>query len=102
MSVKRAAATRDGRGSFAVRSTLKRAGGSLTMVVPASARDALNLEEGQEMDISVEDGKMVVAAVSTKPRYTLSELLAQCDPDATMSDKTKAWSEAAPVGREIW
>ena len=85
-----------------MRATLKKAGGSLIMTVPAAARDALYLVEGQQMDIVLRNDTMVVEPVRTKPRYTLTELLAQCDPEAPVSDEIQAWIDAPPVGREIW
>jgi antitoxin component of MazEF toxin-antitoxin module len=37
---------------------------------------------------------------SAKPRYTLDELLEQCDPQAPMNEEARAWLDAPPVGRE--
>lgn len=36
----------------------------------------------------------------TRPRYTLAELLSQCDPSTPMTEEDRAWLDAAPVGRE--
>lgn len=85
-----------------LRTTLKKAGGSLVMTVPAGARDALNLSAGQEMEIAVIDNTMVLqAAKPARPKYTLDELLAECDFDAPYSDEERAWLDDAPVGREL-
>ena len=36
-------------------------------------------------------------------KYTLDELLAQCDASAPASDdQLAAWNDAPPVGREAW
>jgi hypothetical protein len=35
-----------------------------------------------------------------KPRYTLSELMTQCDPKAPLSAEDRAWLDAPAVGRE--
>lgn len=35
-----------------------------------------------------------------KPRYTLEELLKQCDPTAPL-DEDRTWIELRPVGREL-
>lgn len=101
-AVARTASRSASTGAFVAHATLKKAGGSLIMTVPASARDALHLSEGQEMDIAVADGRMTVTATHSRPRYSLKELLAQCDPDTPISDETRAWSEAPPQGREVW
>jgi antitoxin ChpS len=37
---------------------------------------------------------------SAKPRYTLDELMQQCDMQAPISDEAPTWLEAPPVGRE--
>lgn len=34
-------------------------------------------------------------------RYTLEELLAQCDPNVKMSDEDQQWLDAEPVGGEL-
>lgn len=36
-----------------------------------------------------------------KRRYTLDELLAQCNPDAPMTPEEREWVDAPAVGREI-
>jgi hypothetical protein len=35
-----------------------------------------------------------------QPRYTLAELMAQCDLDQPMTDEDREWLDAPPVGRE--
>jgi len=35
-----------------------------------------------------------------KGRYKLADLLAQCDPNAPISDEDRAWLDAPAVGRE--
>ena len=34
-------------------------------------------------------------------RYTLSELIDQCDPSAPLTEEDRAWLDAPPVGREF-
>lgn len=84
------------------RTKLKKAGGSLIMTVPARARDALHLAEGQELTVSVDGDRLVLApAKPERPSYSLDELLAQCDFDQPYSDEERAWLDADPVGREL-
>lgn len=80
---------------------LKRAGGSLVMTVPASARTILRLEEGQEMAVKVDGERLVLEATRRRPHYTLDELMAQCDLDAPLSEQEQAWLDDKSVGREI-
>ena len=72
------------------------------MTVPARARDALQLTEGQQMTVSVEGTRLVLEpSQPARPAYTLDELLAQCDFDQPYSDEERAWLDAPPVGREL-
>jgi antitoxin ChpS len=90
--------------------TLKPAGGSLVMTVPAIIRKALHFAPGAELAVTVEGTKMVVEAVAPavtalrarRPKYTLDELLADSNPDAPLSEDERTWHDAAPVGREVW
>jgi hypothetical protein len=41
-------------------------------------------------------------APTGKPHYSLSELVAQCDSDAPLSDDDRTWLDAPPVGREAF
>ena len=87
------------------RTVLKKSGGSLVMTVPAAARNALHLVEGQEMTVTVEGEKLVLAPASPvrrRPKYTLKQLLAECNPDAPLTEEDKAWLNMPPVGRELW
>ena len=81
--------------------TLKKAGGSLVMTVPASIRDAMELSEGQRLSVVVDDGKMVLEPAKRRKRYTLDELLAQCDFEQPYGEEERAWLDAPPVGREL-
>ena len=45
-------------------------------------------------------GRLVVEP-QQQPRYTLDELLAQCNPKAPLSKEDREWLDAAPVGSEL-
>ena len=50
------------------------------------------------------DGERLVVQTRPKPRYTLEELLAKCDPacaDEEMSEEDRLWINLPPVGREL-
>jgi antitoxin ChpS len=82
--------------------TLRRAGGSLTLTIPRTFVRALGLAEGARIGMSVSEGKLIGdPAIESPPRYTLDELLAQCDPGAPLSDEDEAWLSDAPVGSEL-
>jgi len=97
------------RTSMLAKTTLKRAGGSLVVTVPAAARNLLKLTEGQEMSVSVVGSTVVLEPMPTdrpkhvrRPKYTLDELLGDANPDAGLSEEERAWQDAPPVGREVW
>ena len=52
------------------------------------------------MDIGIEDGRLIVAP-RVRPRYTLDELLAQCDEDSVVSVDDRSWLDSSPVGKEL-
>ena len=83
------------------RAVLKKAGGSLVVTVPASARDALHLTAGMEMSVSVDGDKLVLEPARPRPKYTIDELIAKCDLDAPYPDEAREWIDAPPVGREL-
>jgi antitoxin ChpS len=88
--------------------TVKKTGGSLMVTVPAAVRDALHLVEGQELRVTVEGDRLVYEPARRRrlPKYTLAELLAQCNPDLPLSEAEKeernAWLNGPPAGRETW
>jgi len=45
------------------------------------------------------DGVMLKPA---RHKYSLDELVAQCDPRAPMPGDVADWSDVKPVGREVW
>jgi antitoxin ChpS len=81
-------------------STLRTVGGSVMMTIPKPLLETLGLAPNAKLDLTVEDGRLV-AVPRPRPRYSLDELLAQCDPDAPLSDEEQAWLDAPPVGREV-
>jgi len=88
---------------------LKKAGGSLVMTMPASARKLLQLADGQELAVSVEGSRVVLEPMPAarnerprRPKYTLDQLVAGMDPDGAFSDEETEWLDAPQMGREIW
>ena len=81
-------------------STLRTVGGSVMMTVPKPVLEELGLQANTKLEVSVQDGK-IIAVPRQRPRYTLEELLAQCDFDAPWSEEEREWMYAPPVGNEI-
>ncbi|WP_298955740.1 antitoxin [uncultured Methylobacterium sp.] len=79
---------------------LRKVGGSVMLSVPPALLDVLKLEAGARVGIAVDGGRLVVEP-EIGPRYTLDDLLAQCDPTADPDSGDGEWLEAAPTGDEL-
>jgi antitoxin ChpS len=79
---------------------LRKVGGSVMLAVPPALLDLLNLQPGARVGIAVESGRLVVESQQRR-RYTLDELLAQCNPRARRSKEEHEWLDSKPVGGEL-
>lgn len=79
---------------------LRKVGGSVMMVVPPAVLDMLRLQADATVALNV-DGQRLIVESQTKPRYTLQELLAQCDGNTPLSNEDREWLDSAPAGREL-
>ncbi|MGH8467621.1 MAG: AbrB/MazE/SpoVT family DNA-binding domain-containing protein [Gammaproteobacteria bacterium] len=80
--------------------TLRSVGGSVVMAIPKRILDLVHLQSGSQVNIDVQDGKLVVEP-KKKPRYTLAELMAQCDLSQPMSTEEREWLDTPDVGAEV-
>ncbi|MCL2297230.1 MAG: antitoxin [Proteobacteria bacterium] len=79
---------------------LRKVGGSVMLAVPPALLDVLHLAAGAKVGLAVDNGRLVVEP-SARPRYTIDELLAQCDASAEISAEDREWLDARPVGSEL-
>ncbi len=79
---------------------LRKVGGSVMLAVPPAILDLLDLHAGTTVGVSVDDGRLVIEP-NPRPRYTLEELLAQCDASAELTGEDQAWLNDKPVGAEL-
>ncbi len=86
---------------------LRKVGGSVMLAVPPALLDVLQLQPGAKVGIAVESGRLVVQP-RKRPRYTLNELLAQCNPTRRTKQSSRRrpkedreWLYSKPVGREL-
>lgn len=79
---------------------LRKVGGSIMLAVPPALLDLLRLRPGVKVGIAVESGRLVVEPHQRR-RYTLDELLAQCDPKASRSTEDREWLRGRRVGGEL-
>lgn len=79
---------------------LRKFGNSTGAVFPPMILRDLGLRAGLSMAIDIStDGKIIL---SRQRKYSLSELIAQCDPKAPIPEDLKIWDTDQPVGQEVW
>ena len=79
---------------------LRKVGGSVMLAVPPAILDLLHLRPGATVGVTVDGGRLVVEP-QQRQRYSLDELLAQCDASAELTVEDRAWVDAKPVGSEL-
>ena len=83
-----------------MRITIKRWGNSAGMVIPHIVMKELNLQPGQSVEAQVSNNQLILTPISR--RYSLDELLAQCDMNAAELSEQDVWGKSTPAGDEIW
>jgi antitoxin MazE len=76
---------------------IRKWGNSLAIRLPQSLLAQLNLQIDGEVEISLEEGRLILSPVK-KPSYTLDELLAQITPEILHNEI----DFGKPVGKEVW
>ena len=79
---------------------LRKVGGSVMLAVPPALLDILRLQPGAKVGIAVDSGRLIVEPHQRR-RYTLDELLAQCNPRARRTKQERQWLDSKPVGGEL-
>ena len=69
------------------------------VAIPKAILESLGLAADTKVGLCIEEGRLVIIP-QPKPRYSLADLLAQCDPLAPVDDA--GWDAAQPVGREVF
>ena len=72
-------------------------GNSLALRIPKSFAVETDITNGSTVNLSVEDGNIVIASTN-KPRYTLEELLEGLTEDQLHGEI----DTGSPIGREVW
>jgi antitoxin ChpS len=80
--------------------TLRQFGNSLGVVIPKVLRDSMALSAGQTIALEQTEHGLLLKPITKK--ISLSELLAQCDPNAAMPEDLGSWESSAVVGNELW
>ncbi len=79
---------------------LRKVGGSIMLAIPPAILDLLDLRAGATVGLAVDRGRLVIEP-TLRPRYSLDELLAQCDASAEFSAEDREWLDTNPVGSEL-
>lgn len=81
-----------------LQSKIQKQGNSAGVLIPASMLKAMNIGIGSDITLNMRnDGLLIMPA---KKRYTLNELVAQCDPKGKMPADLALFETAQSVGRE--
>ncbi len=84
-----------------IKTNIRKIGNSEGLIVPAIILRSIQLYEGDQFEIKEEDNKIVIVPVRAKPKYSLKQLLAECDESAPMPNELTDWNCDAPVGNEL-
>ncbi|PYC24932.1 AbrB/MazE/SpoVT family DNA-binding domain-containing protein [Pseudomonas mosselii] len=76
-------------------------GNSAAIRIPSTVLKQMRLEVGSTLSLDTAGESMVLKPVRAKPKYTLEELMAQCDLNAPEPEDMAAWNTMRPVGREM-
>ncbi|MFT0866831.1 AbrB/MazE/SpoVT family DNA-binding domain-containing protein [Pseudomonas sp. CAM1A] len=76
-------------------------GNSAAIRIPSTVLKQMRLEVGSTLSLDTAGESMVLKPVRSKPRYTLEELMAQCDLNAPEPEDMAAWNTMRPAGREV-
>ncbi len=75
-------------------------GNSAAIRLPAAVLKQMRLGVGSTLSLDTAGEALVLKPVRSKPKYTLEELMAQCELDAPEPADMADWNAMRPVGRE--
>lgn len=81
------------------RTRLRMVGGSVMFAIPKAILESLDLEANASVGLSIDQGKMIVDPRPAR-RYSLAELVAECDMSAPATAEDAEWLGNVPVGEE--
>ncbi|KNH05046.1 Programmed cell death antitoxin ChpS [Candidatus Burkholderia brachyanthoides] len=80
--------------------SIQKWGNSAAVRLPSAFLEQVHLSLGDKLTVNVRPEGIVL--IPARPKYSLEELVAQCDPNASMPEDLAAWNNLKPVGRELW
>lgn len=78
---------------------LRKVGGSVMIAIPPHLLDQLQLQPGSGVGLRVAGHTIVIEP--SAPKYTLEELLAECDNSQGLDEDSEDWLSSPPTGREL-
>jgi len=85
-----------------MQTSVRKVGNSAGMTIPAVLLKSQGLSIGDSLEIEEHDGFFILKKTTSRPKYTLDELLSQCEESAAVSDEMKEWDGLEKIGNEIW
>jgi antitoxin ChpS len=79
---------------------LQEVDGAVVLAFPAAVSELLDLKPGMVVALSVDEGRLVVQT-QNRSKYTLQELLDQCDFSLPVTTEEREWLDAPAVGEEV-
>jgi len=81
---------------------LKIVDGDLVLPLPMDAANKLSLQDGSPVDVSAEEGRIIVTTKERHiPQYNLDDLLADYEQWPQEMKDYREWIDAPRVGREL-
>jgi len=80
-----------------MRARVQKWGNSLALRIPKAVAEDTGLEQGSEVEMSLEDGQIVVSPVQ-RPTFTLDSLLS----GVTRKNRHSVQDSGSPLGNEVW
>ncbi len=80
-----------------MKTRIRKWGNSLALRIPKSFANEVGLEQDSPVEVSLEDGKLVIKA-ATKSKLTLRRLLAQ----VTKDNRHSEFNTGPAIGSEVW
>ncbi len=80
--------------------SLRKVGGSVMLALPPALLEVVDFAVNTEVGITVQDGCLVVAGKKQR-RYSLQDLIDQCDPAAPAPSVDHEWLDMPAAGNEL-
>ncbi len=69
------------------------------IAVPPALLQTMGIQVGAEVEMSIDGGRLIIEL--PRQRLRLEDLLAQCNPDAPISEEDAAWAREGSAGGEL-